>query len=103
MCLHGEAAAKINSILQPLHQGMTVFELKLSMLVLSRLDKLNRFLQVKNKTISGIFKAVENLMKDIKCIRLEEQHNIFINVTNCLIKDKDLQPNSQKIVRFILS
>ena len=69
---NGDIAAKANGLLDKFQQGQTLLLLNTALIILSILEHLNRSLQSKSITVSGMIKAIGVVKTELASMRTEE-------------------------------
>ena len=69
---NGEIAAKANGLLDKFQQGQTLLLLNMALIIFSILEHLNRSLQSKSITVSGMIKAIGVVKTELASMRTEE-------------------------------
>jgi len=89
-CTTGDAAAKCNGLLEQFRKGLTVFGLKIAVVVFSPLEQLNRSLQAVDATVSGMLKAVETVALELSAMRSDDNFHTIMTDVQKVIDSHDL-------------
>lgn len=87
-----EPAAKARGLLNQLQQGTTVLGLKVSVMIFSRLEQLNKSLQSVSATVSGMIAAAESVVLELRRFRADEQFNSIFREVAEMVEAHDLEP-----------
>ena len=87
---NGETAAKCGCLLAQFRKGVTVLGLKIAVSVFSLLEQLNKSLQAKEATISGMIESVQMVTAELKRMRNEEGFSMIMTDISKLVELHDL-------------
>ena len=87
-----DAAAKARGLLSQFQQGTTALGLKVAVLIFSRLEQLNKFLQSASVTVSGMIEAAESVVLELRRLRSDIEFNAILSEVNEMVDVHDLDP-----------
>lgn len=88
--LTGESAVKAGGLLERFSQGCTILTLHMSLAVLQLLEQLNKSLQSRVCTVSGMLEVIETVVEGLQGIRSNEQFENIFNEAMDFISKYDL-------------
>lgn len=99
--ISGEVATKARGLLSQFQKTSTLLSLKMAMIVMSLLEKLNKSLQSRSMTVSGMLQAVHMVEKQLTDLRCEDSFNNLYAKVEQQANDLDLDelnlPRKRKV------
>jgi hypothetical protein len=87
---NGETAAKSSGLLEQFRKGVTILGLKVAVAIFTLLELLNRSLQSEMATVSGMLKAVENVIAELNDLRNAETFHYVMNDVDRMVDSHGL-------------
>jgi hypothetical protein len=87
-----ETATRASGLLRRFQDASTLLGLEMAMKVLPLLETLNRSLQSKTMTVSGMMEALDCVKEELKARRTGNEFNVLVARVNTCAEDLDLEP-----------